>query len=85
MAQLTEQQRAEIWAKIMQVFSADNDAVGSMSKQDLRNAVDAIDTWIDDNTNNFNVSIPQPTRNALTAKQKSRILMLIVGKRWEVS
>lgn len=53
-------------------------------KADLRAAVDAIDTWVDDNAAAFNTAIPQPARGALTAKQKAALLMFVVEKRFGI-
>jgi hypothetical protein len=52
---------------------------------ELRAAVDAIDQWIDDNASSFNSSIPQPARSSLTAKQKARLLVWVVRRRFEVT
>ena len=81
MAALSDADRKDIWAKWMQ----DNtELTGALTKADLRAAVDAIDTWTDSNTASFNTSIPQPARNVLTTKQKARIFMDIVTRRFIV-
>lgn len=54
-------------------------------RQDLRDAVAAIDAWADANAASFNTAIPQPARGALTTKQKARLLMYVVKRRHEVA
>ena len=82
---LTEDDRKELWSKFMSDVSSRYEALGALSKQDLRAAVDAIDTWIDDNLASFNSAIPQPARSELTAKQKAEIFFAVARRRWEVS
>ena len=60
MAVLSANDRAEIWAKWMR---ENTDASGTLTKADLKAAVDAIDQWSEDNTAAFNNAIPQPARN----------------------
>lgn len=54
-------------------------------KQDIRAAVNAIDDWCEANKASFNAAIPEPARSGLTLKQKAKLLMLVIDKRWEVS
>lgn len=53
----------------------------AVNKTDLRAAVDAVDDWVDANQTSFNTAIPQPARNALTAAQKSALLVYVVMRR----
>ncbi len=57
----------------------------SLTKADLRAAINAIDDWADANQTSFNQAIPQPARSALTAKEKAQLLMAVLKRRWEVS
>lgn len=84
MAALSNEDRTALWASIMQELSRDRQPC-SITKAELRAAVDAIDGWIDANTVAFNTAIPQPARGALTTKQKARLLSLIVQRRFEVT
>jgi hypothetical protein len=59
--------------------------IGSVTKPDLRAAINDIDAWIDTNASAFNTAISQPARSALTSKQKAALLMLVVTKRFGVS
>lgn len=69
--------RRQVWAHAMR------SAFGpwAVNKTDLRAAVDAVDTWVDDNTASFNTAIPQPARGALTTLQKSALLCYVVMRR----
>ena len=84
MAYLSESDRANIWAEFMrdrdEFFK--NDTYGNMTKADLRAAVDALDAFLEDNKVAINNSIPQPARNALTSKQKARLLVFIIERRY---
>lgn len=84
MAVLSSVNRAIIWSEIMSLMSLEHEPV-SITKADLRAAVDAIDQWAEDNATAFNSAIPQPARASLTAKQKARLLAYVVLKRYEVS
>jgi len=83
MAALSENDRVDTWATYMR--QVDNNESFSITKQSLKEAVDAVDQWVDDNTTSFNLAIPQPARSNLTAKQKAKLLMYVVRKRFEVS
>lgn len=81
MAVLSAQQRIDCAAEWQRNF-----AVGetiSVTKTDLKAALDAIDSWVDTNTASFNTAIPQPARANLTAAQKARLLLYVVRKRFE--
>lgn len=67
----------------MSEASAQRSALGALDKTGLRAAVDAIDDWVDANTASFNQAIPLPARTALTAKQKSWLLFMVVRRRFE--
>lgn len=82
MAVLPDADRKAVWAAAMRKVSDDRDAV-SITKAELRAAVDAIDGWVDANAAAFNAAIPQPARGALTAHQKAELLMFVVNRRWE--
>jgi hypothetical protein len=81
MAILSELDRAGCWANTMRRN------IGSMSitKTELRAAVDALDDFMDTNASTINSAIPQPARSSLTTKQKAAILMLVIEQRYEVA
>lgn len=84
MAVLPDGDRAQLHAEVMRAWSAGHEAV-SITKPELRAAVDAIDNWVDANAASFNTAIPQPARGALTARQKALLLEYVVRRRFEVS
>jgi molybdopterin-guanine dinucleotide biosynthesis protein len=84
MAVLPDNERLALWADLMREMSAAGEAV-SITKADLRAALNAADAWADSNAASYNTAIPQPARNALTARQKARLLMYVIRRRYEVS
>lgn len=83
MAVLSNADRQAEWAEFMREISHEREAI-AVDKNELRAAVNAIDDWVDANVASFNAAIPQPARSALTAKQKARLLMRVVKRRFEV-
>lgn len=53
-------------------------------KQEVRAAIDAVDDWLEANRASFNSAIPVPAKAGLTSRQKTKLLMLVINKRWEV-
>lgn len=83
MAVLSDTNRAAVWAKCMQDFSAGREPC-ALTKAELRAAIDAADAWADANAAAYNLALTVTARNNLTAAQKARILMLVIAKRYEV-
>ncbi len=83
MAVLTIEKRKEAWKQMHSEISADRESI-SVTKDDLLVVFNALDDWFDANASVINQAIPQPQRGQLTAKQKARILMLILAKRFSV-
>ncbi len=79
MAALSAQVRADATAEIQRT----SDCPGGITKADLRAAIDAADDWADANASSYNLALPVAARNALTAKQKARLLVFVVSKRLE--
>lgn len=84
MAVLSEGDRADEVAQLQRDLSAEREPC-AVTKAALRAALDADDQWVDDNAASFNAAIPQPARGALTARQKARLLLRVVRRRFEVS
>ena len=85
MAVLTDVKRSEVWGKIMQWMSADRIGITGMTKQDLRDALNATDAWIDANVASFNNALPNAAKVNLTAKQKLNLFSAVADARWEVN
>lgn len=81
---LTDADRSAQWARAMRDMSDVREALG-VNKPELRAALDAIDGWVEANAASFNAAIPLPARTALSAKQKARLLMLVLQRRFEVT
>jgi hypothetical protein len=84
MALLTDVQRAALHAQLMADLSSERSIV-PITKADLRAAINATDAWIDQNAASYNTAIPQPARNALTAKQKLALFLYVARQRYLVS
>ena len=84
MAELSTGDRTAIHERVMREASAERAAL-TLTKADLRAAVDAVDGWIDANAASFNAALPQPARSALTARQKAQLFLAVARRRWEVS
>jgi len=83
MAVLNEASRIEVWAELMRQYSNDGESIG-INKADLRAAVDALDTFMDNNAAAINSALPQPARGGLTTPQKAIMLSYVVLKRYKV-
>jgi len=83
MAVLTDEQRATIWSRYMSDLSSEREQIATITKADLRDAVDAADQWVSDNAASYNTALPDAARTNLTADQKSRLLTFVVTKRFQ--
>ena len=85
MAILADNDRQTLWQRFMSDISSRWESSSTLTKADIRSAVNDIDQWVDDNSASFNSAISLPSRTELTTKQKAEILMAVVKKRWEVT
>lgn len=83
MAAMSTADRTGVGAIFQSDASAVREAFGAFTKADLQAAVAAVDAWCEANTASFNSAIPLPARTALTAAQKSRLLMYVIRRRSE--
>lgn len=84
MAVLSDADREAVWASFMETASPFLETLFGMSKVDIRAAVNALDQWAEDNAAAVNSAIPQPARGAMTAKQKARLLVWVIERRWKI-
>ena len=73
----------EVFAQFMTDISSKREPLGAILKSQLRQAVDDIDVWVEDNQASFNAAIAEPARTELTMNQKVRIFFAVVKKRLE--
>ena len=76
MAILSEQDRQRIWRGLMRYWSRLREEVG-VNKQDLKDAIDATDQWIDDNQSSYNSALPEPAKSNLTLAQKTLLFCAV--------
>ena len=81
MAVLANADRLEVWAEYMREMSGNAEAT-SLTKADLRAAVNALDDFFNANAGTINAAIPQPARGALTTAQKARLLVYVIRQRY---
>lgn len=85
MAELSEQDRAAVWADVMRQAALTirlDHPVSNITKPDLRAAVNALDTWLDSNAASANAALPQPARGSLSTEQKAALLMYVIARRY---
>jgi hypothetical protein len=83
MAYLTEQAKLSLWAEVMSAASARRESIGALSKEELREAIDALDVWLDEAVASFFSAVPAAACEALSTKQQFKLLFAVVKKRLE--
>lgn len=83
MATLPDNDRAALTAEYQRELSSHREAI-TVSKADLRAAINALDQFLHDNATAINNAIPQPARTQLTSRQKAQILVYVIDKRFKV-
>lgn len=79
MSILSDSDRADT---LMEWMRDNTSLLGTVTKTDLRAAVDALDAFMNTNAVAVNNAIPQPARGQLTTSQKAKLLVYVVTKRW---
>ncbi len=82
MAVLTDNQRAAVWAEFMRDVCKDREQYGTLTKADIRAAVNALDDFLNAQAATINSTIPQPARAQLTTAQKARLLTAVIRHRY---
>lgn len=85
MALLTDEQRRKVHGMFSTATSHRRVPIGSLSKTDVRAAVDAIDDWVEDNMGAFNQALPEPARTELPTRLKVELLHYVMKIKWEIS
>ena len=55
--------------------------VGSLNKSDYLNAINATDTWIDNNQASFNSALPAAAQSNMTTAQKTFLFCVVAAMR----
>lgn len=79
MAVLSASDRIAVWEQWMRENKAA--ITGALDRNELKAAIDAADTWANDNASSYNTALPLPARTVLTAAQKAAILMFVIARR----
>jgi len=85
MAELSTDARKQILRGLMRYWSMLFEPVALETKADWLAAVNATDTWIDDNAANFNSALPVAAQSGLTATQKTLLFCVVALRRAGVS
>lgn len=80
MAEQSSAQRQEGWADFMRTIPPGS--AYSTTKQNLRAAYDALDTWFSDNAATLNQAIPQPARGEMSTTEKARLAIQVIRDRY---
>lgn len=81
MAVLSDTAREQLWRGLMRYWSQAREVIAVLTKSDLRAAINATDTWIDDNAASFNSALPTTARNNLTSAQKTLLFCVVACMR----
>lgn len=77
MAVLTTAQRSLVSFLLQDRLSSRREGIGSLTKADILAAINATDTWIENNAAAYNTALPAAARTALTAQQKLELFHLV--------
>ena len=80
MAELSEQDRVRVQAGIQHHWSQLLERTG-FSASDLKAAIDATDTWINDEEGNYNTALPNPFKTNATQAQKTLLFNIVAAMR----
>lgn len=82
MTLLPEGTRAATAAQYSRDVSNERESI-SITKPELRAAVDAVDVWVNANKGAFNSALPAAAQAGMTAPQKARLLVAVVSHRFQ--
>jgi len=78
MALLSAQDLIDLWADWMR----QNRETITITKTDLKAAVDATDQWVSDNSVSYNNALPAAAKAGLSSPQKASLLSYVLAKRY---
>jgi len=81
MAILSDADRQRVTNGLMRYWSKLFEPLGSVSKSQLRAAIDATDQWVENNQASFNSALPEPARTELSTAQKTLIFCAVAVMR----
>ncbi len=84
MAELSTEDRQRIWRGLMRFWS-DSQTGQPWSKAELQSAVNATDTWINDNQVSYNSALPEPFQTNATAAQKTLLFCCVAAARVSIA
>jgi len=84
MAELSTETRQKVWRGFMRYLSRLRQPL-DLNKSELQAAVNATDTWIDDNQASFNSALPAAAQSGLTIMQKTLLFCGVALARVNVS
>lgn len=81
MAVLTTGERQEVWRGVMRYWSSLRELIAVLSKDDLLGAVNATDTWINDNAASYVAALPAAAQTNLSGTQKTVLFCAVALRR----
>lgn len=85
MAVLPEQDRDELHSESMEKLSEKRIPTPTITKADVRTAINVIDDWLDTNAAAMNAALPTSVRNGLTVKAKWELFVRVLTRRWRAA
>jgi hypothetical protein len=80
MAVLSDPDRLAVWEQWMRTNA--EIIAGALTKAEIRDAVNAMDVWANDNATSLNTAIPLPARNVLSSAQKAALFSAVIFRRY---
>jgi hypothetical protein len=84
MAVLPDTDRERIWRGLMRWWSNLQEPLAGITKAELRAAINAADSWMDDNTASFVSALPDPFRTNSTQSQKWLLFLAVALMRCDL-
>ena len=82
---LSNNQKIALRTAMTRQLSNAREEITGTTKQNLLDAITAVDDWIDANSVSFNSSLPAGTGQNLSNRQKMQLLLAVARAQWEAS